>query len=93
MKKQFSAQFKESSVEFAMSNGQKSLQELAKELGIGYSTLERWVREHKQANGLERKLSTEQQRINELEKEVAYLREVNEVIKKAHQYFINNPCR
>jgi transposase len=36
-------------------------------------------------------LSPEQQRIKALEKENAHLREVNEIIKKEHVYFVNHP--
>ena len=34
-----------------------------------------------------------QQRIKALEKENTHLREVNEIIKKAHVYFVNHPSR
>jgi transposase len=43
--------------------------------------------------GASRSLTAEQQRIKELEKENAHLREVNEIVKKAHAYFVNNPSR
>jgi transposase len=48
----------------------------------------------RRANGtVRRELSGEQQRIRQLEREVAHLKEVNEIIKKAHVYFVNNPSR
>jgi len=38
-------------------------------------------------------MTAEQQRIRALEKQVAHLSEVNEILKKAHVYFVNNPSR
>jgi transposase len=39
--------------------------------------------------GTQRQLTPEQLRIKALEKEVAHLREVNEIVKKAHVYFVH----
>jgi len=90
-----SPQKKAQCIEYALSHPEISVKQLAQDMGIGNSTLSKWLQEAKaikHPNG-ERQLSPEQERIRQLEKENGYLREVNEVIKKAHQYFINNPCR
>jgi transposase len=62
-------------------------------LGVGYSTLDEWVRQHKRALGVATsgELSAEQQRVRALDREVRHLQEVNEILKKAHVYFVSNP--
>ena len=40
-----------------------------------------------------RELTAEQQRIMVLEKEIKELKMANDILKKAHMYFINNPSR
>ena len=92
MKKQrFSEQFKQDAVRLT---GQGTpLREVAQSLGVGVSTLDKWVRTAKGSSAGVSALSAEQKRIRELEKENAHLREVNEIIKKAHVYFVNHPSR
>lgn len=91
MSKRHSEQFKQEAVAYALSNKDKPVKAIATSLGIGYSTLDNWMR---RANGtVRRELSSDQQRIRQLEREVAHLKEVNEIIKKAHVYFVNNPSR
>jgi transposase-like protein len=95
MKKKISPQKKSECINYALSHPEISLEQLAKDFGIGYSTLHKWIREARAAGleGVQRELSPEQKRIVQLEKEVSHLREVNEIIKKAHVYFVNNPSR
>lgn len=95
MKNSISPQKKEHSIQYALNHPDRPLKELAQELGIGYSTLQKWIRQARQdgVTGSARQLSAEQQEIARLKKENAHLREVNEIIKKAHVYFVNNPNR
>jgi transposase len=95
MSQKISAQKKAESISYALAHPEISLEQLAKDLGVAYSTLSKWVREARKAGqeGAQRQLSPEQKRIAHLEKENAHLREVNEIIKKAHVYFVNNPSR
>lgn len=91
MSKRHSEQFKQEAVAHALSNRDKPVKAIAQSLGIGYSTLDNWIR---QSGGTARReLSADQQRIRQLEREVAHLKEVNEIIKKAHVYFVNNPSK
>lgn len=94
-RRKISPQKKQESISYALSHPEISLKQLALDLGLACSTLDRWVREARAAglDGAQRQLSPEQLRIKELEKENAHLREVNEIIKKAHLYFVNNPNR
>jgi transposase len=91
----FSPQKKQECVAYALAHPEMTSKQLASDLGIGASTLDKWIKLARQ-NGTapgERKLTPEQERIRQLEKEVAHLREVNEIIKKAHVYFVNHPSR
>lgn len=49
---------------------------------MGYSTLDKWIREANPVGSSKRQLLPEQQRISELEKEVKKLREANDILKK-----------
>ena len=88
MAKRFSPEFKQQSIEYALANTHESLAAIAKKLGVGYSTLDKWVRETNLAGTSKRQLTAEQQRILDLEKEVKQLREANDILKKAHVYFL-----
>ena len=92
MPKRFSPEFKQQAVSYALANSDQSIAALAKHLGIGESTLDRWVRQQHGGTS-KRPLSTEQDRIRLLEKEVLELKQANEILKKAHVYFIKNPSR
>jgi transposase len=82
-------QFKEECIAFALAHPDKPIAVLAKEFGVGKSTLAKWVHDHRLKNGqsAKRPLSAEQQQIAQLKKEVAHLQEVNEILKKATTYF------
>ena len=82
-------QFKLECIEYALKHNDKPIVELAKKLGIGKSSLAKWVREHQLRNGItgKRPLTEEQKQIAQLKKENAYLQEVNEILKKATTYF------
>jgi transposase len=60
-------------------------------LGVGCSTLDNLVL--KASVAVRRELSSDQQRIRQLEREVSHLKKVNEVVKKAHVCFVGNPSR
>jgi transposase-like protein len=95
MKNSISPQKKEHSIRYALDHPERALKELAQELGVGYSSLQKWVRQARRDGlaGSSRQLSAEQLEITRLKKEIAHLREVNEIVKKAHVYFVNNPNR
>lgn len=91
----FSQQKKQEAVAYALSHSEIATKQLAKDLGVGHSTLDKWLRQAREQgqSGAVRSLSTDQLRIRQLEKEVAHLREVNEIVKKAHVYFVTQPSR
>ena len=75
MAKRFSPEFKQQAIEYALANSHEPLAGLARKLGVGYSTLDKWVRDSNQTHTSKRVLSPEHQRIVELEKEIRQLRE------------------
>lgn len=88
MAKRFSPEFKQQAIEYALANSHEPIAAIARKLGVGYSTLDKWVRETNTSSTSKRVLSPEQQRIVELEKEIKQLREANDILKKAHVYFL-----
>ena len=95
MTKRYSEQFKQESIQYVQSHSEAGIATIAKQLGVGYSTLDSWLRHHRKSMGIAKStsISTDQQRIRQLEKQVSHLTEVNEILKKAHVYFINHPNR
>jgi len=95
MTRAISPQKKQECIEYALAHPEISTAKLATDFGVGHSTLCKWLKTAREqgVQGAVRTLSAEQQRIKDLEKENAHLREVNEIIKKAHVYFVNNPSR
>lgn len=94
-KQRFTEQKKQDCVAYALSHPELSIKAIAADLGVGYSSLDNWVRRAKLNGtaGAPRQLSPDQARIKQLEKEVTHLREVNDIIKKAHVYFVNHPSK
>ena len=95
MTKRYSAQFKQEALNFIQTHPSVAIATIAKQLGVGYSTLDNWLRQHRQSIGqvAATAQTAEQQRIRQLEKQVVHLTEVNDILKKAHVYFVNNPSR
>ena len=93
MAKRFFFFFKQQAIDYALSNSHESLAAIAQKLGVGYSTLDKWIREINPAGSSKRQLSSEQQRILELEKEVKQLRDANDILKKAHVYFLTDHAK
>jgi transposase-like protein len=60
---------------------------------VGYSTLDKWIREANPVGSSKRQLSPEQQRILELEKEIKQLREANDILKKSACVLSDRSCQ
>ncbi len=69
--------------------GDRSLNEIAKELGIAVQTLWQWTQRSKAepARSEEVLTTTERAELNQLRREVARLREEREILKKATAFF------
>jgi transposase len=93
MAKRFSDEFKQEAVQYALAHSDQPLTAIAAQLGIGYSTLDKWVRQLGSSGSSVRLLTQEQQQIKVLEREIKELKAVNDILKKAHVYFVNNPSK
>ena len=82
----FSAEFKLESAQLVLDQNY-STREAASAVGVGHSTMGRWVRQLRQErNGQTPKASAmtaEHKRIKELEKRIRDIEEQNEILKKA----------
>ncbi|OTQ06883.1 hypothetical protein B5S43_02155 [Gilliamella apicola] len=85
MVKKFSIEFKQQSVDYALSNAHLSISELANHLGVGKSTLDKWIRQLSPNKTSRRELTAEQQRIMVLEKEIKELI-LAKILDSAHLY-------
>ncbi|RZG77046.1 IS3 family transposase [Acinetobacter sp. WCHAc060033] len=93
MAKRFSPEFKQQAIDYALSNSHESVAAIAQKLGVGYSTLDKWIRETNPTGSSKRQLSPEQQRILDLEKEVKQLREANDNLKKGACVLPDRSCQ
>lgn len=84
-RKGYPAEFREEAVRLVRESG-KSIESVAKDLGIGSETLRRWVRraEQDEASGL---TPSEREELLRLRREVKILREEREILKKAAAFF------
>jgi transposase len=82
-------EFKAEAVQLARSYPEKSIRQLARELGISDQTLHNWVKQAQIDRGEREGLSTEerQELRNLRSKEVRILREEREILKKAAAFF------
>jgi transposase len=90
-RRKFTREFKESTIELFHSSD-KTAKEIAGELGIDRSSVSRWVRESKEAEKQNIRAFPGQgnprdEELTRLRKEVADLREANEILKKAMAIF------
>ena len=77
MAKRFSPEFKQQAIECVLANSHEPLAAIVRKLGVGYSTLDKWIRETNLGWTGKQQLAPEQQRIIELEKEHRQLKEAN----------------
>src|SRR5687767_13314020 len=77
--RRYDAAFKQQAVELLLSSGQ-SVNQLSKDLGVGYETLHRWKKEYLDRSSVQR----DGQRITatDLEREVQRLRAENEHLRR-----------
>jgi len=88
----YTKEFKESALELYQNSG-KTAKEVADGLGINSENLCRWLRESKAVEGTTLKAfpgkgKPRDEELAQLRKEVADLRESNEILKKAMAFFV-----
>jgi transposase len=92
-RRKYTREFKESAVElYRNRSGEKTVHEIAEELGISSDNLYRWLRETEAGEKGNLKVFPGQgvprdEELSKLRKEVADLRETNEILKKAMAIF------
>ena len=93
MTKHYSEPFKQQAIHQVLSQPEHCMLSTAKLLGIGYCTLDKWMQAQRQSMGIAASaaLRVDQQSILALKRENAHLPEVNDILKKAHVYFVSNP--
>jgi transposase len=89
-KRKFTSEFKSDAVKLVTENGY-TCREAARRLGIGVSSLSRWVREHRDEresnDGGEKSRRELETEIKRLEKENQRLQMEREILKKAAAFF------
>jgi len=95
-RRSYTEEFKRDAVEHSL-NSDKTVKEVAENLGINYNNLTRWRREYRNkgkhafpGNG-NQKLTPEQQKIKELEDELRETKLERDILKKAVGIFSKKP--
>jgi transposase len=84
----YTEEFKAEAVQLARFSPERSIRQLAYELGISDQTLRNWIKQAQIDCGEREGLSTEErQELRRLRKENSILREEREILKKAAAFF------
>ena len=79
-------EFKEDAIKYCISSD-KTIKDIASDIGIDSGVLSRWVREYKSGNTFPGNGIPKDKEIFELKKEVANLKEERDILKKALAIF------
>jgi transposase len=90
--RRFTDEFKREAVRLTMTSG-RSVERVAKDLGIAKSTLSQWRSEHDQADLLEGPQEDVSKELARLRKENEILRQEREILKKAEAFFAKEGSR
>jgi transposase len=84
----YTEEFKAEAIQLARSSPERSIRQLACELGISDQTLRNWIRQVQIDRGEREGLSTEErEELRRLSRENKVLREEREILKKAAAFF------
>lgn len=100
-KHEYPAEFKAQAIQLSLTSD-KPRTVIAKELGVGFSTLSKWIRQHHQAQGNPHQTANtnpqgEQQRLEQevrrLKRELEIVRQEREILKLATQFFVKEQAK
>ena len=87
MAKQHTKEFQQEAVRLALSSG-LSRKQTAADLGVGFSTLSRWIQLHRHRDDVSAPPDVDlEQEVMRLRKENRLLKEERDILKKATQFF------
>ena len=89
MARKFSEEYRADAVRLVIETG-VSTRQASKELGIGQSTLDKWVRRYKDQHQTEKISANEREEIKRLRSENYKLKIERELLKKAAVFFAND---
>lgn len=88
-RRKFSPEFKRDAVELVRANPDKTIKEIADELGVYDSSLGNWVRDASEDDGAEEDLNTDERvELDELRRENARLRMERDLLKRATAFWV-----
>lgn len=89
----FSPEFRKEVVDLVVENNY-SIREAAESMGVGKSTVDKWVRQARQGTDSGgAPVGADQLRIRELEKELRKIKEQNEILKKASALLMSDSLK
>ena len=88
----FSPEFRQEVVDLVIKQDY-SIREAAESMGVGKSTVDKWVRQSREIGATGAPIGAEQQRIKELEKELRRIKEHNEILKKASALLMSDSLK
>lgn len=86
MKRKFSTEFKAEAVQLVLVQGVPVAQ-AARDLGVGLSTLDKWVAKHREGHHAEAVTESEHEELKRLRRENSVLRMERDILKKATAFF------
>jgi transposase len=86
MRRKFSEEFKAEAVRLVLEQGLTPAQ-ASRDLGVGLSTLDKWVKAKREQGGGESLSEDERTELKRLRKEVSVLRMERDILKKATAFF------
>lgn len=94
MPKHFTKEFEEEAVRLALTSG-RTHREIAEDLGIGLSTLTRWISRHRDREDLPDKAASQDMaaELKRLRRENETLRQERDILKKATAFFAKEGSR
>lgn len=91
-RRKFSVEFKREAVDLVLGSN-LTTKEISTDLGIGLSTLTRWIREHRDRELAYRPHDDSEKELARLRKENRFLRAERDLLKKATAFFAKETSR